>query len=118
MPSYNGLASVFDLVLSLGLALLIYRLLGPSLHELLDKVIRIPEGTAFYLRALVLILICVALSRVVTGIQQKPDAHALEYVWAVGSHLSDVLESAFMVILAYATLVTVLIVVLRPKNGQ
>ena len=102
----------------LGVALLVYRLIGPSLRGLLDKTIRIPEGAAFYMRALVLILFCLALSKVVTGVQLKPDAHAIEYVWAVGSHLSDVLESVFGALLAYVAFVTILVVVLRPKNEQ
>ncbi len=118
MTNYNGLASFFDLVLSLSLSLLIYRLIGASLRELLDRVIRMPEGTAFYMRALILILFCLALSKAVVGIQLKPEAHGIEYVWAVGSHLSEALESAFTVLLAYAALVTILVVVLRSKDGQ
>jgi hypothetical protein len=118
MPSHNTLAFLCDLILSVGVVLLVYKLLAPSLRELLDKIIRIPEGTAFYMRALALVLVCLALSKVIVGINLKSDAHAIEYVWTVGSHLSDVLENVFTTLLAFVVVVTVLVVVLRPKNGQ
>jgi hypothetical protein len=118
MFSHNSLAFVCDLLLSVGIVFLVYKLIASSLRELLDKIIRIPEGTTFYLRALALVLICLALSKVVVGISLKSDAHVIEYVWAVGSHLSDVLENVFTTLLAFVVVVTVLVVVLRPKNGQ
>jgi hypothetical protein len=52
------------------------------------------------------------------GIHEKPEAHAIEYVWAVAAHLSDVFQDTLMVLLAYVLVVTVLVVVLRFKNGQ
>jgi len=118
MPSHNAIAFLCDLVLSVGVVFLVYKLIAPSLRELLDKIIRMPEGTAFYLRALSLVLFCLALSKVITGVNLKSDAHAIEYVWAVGSHLSDVLDSLFMTLLAFVVVVTILVVVLRSKNGQ
>jgi len=118
MPSHNTLAFFCDLVLSVGVVFLVYKLIAPSLRELLDKIIRMPEGTAFYLRALALVLVCLALSKVIVGIHLKADAHVIEYVWAVASHLSDVLENVFTALLAFVVVVTVLVVVLRPKNGQ
>jgi len=118
MLSHNFLAFLCDLILSIAIAFLVYRLIAPSLRELLDKIVRLPEGTTFYLRAFGLVLFCVALSKVITGIRLKSDAHAIEYVWAVGSQLSDVLDNVFVALLAFVVVVTVLVVILRPKNGQ
>jgi hypothetical protein len=77
-----------------------------------------PEGTAFYMRALVLIFLCVVLSKVITGVHQKPDANFMEYVWAVAGDISGVFENLFTTLLVYVGLVTVFVVVLRPKNEQ
>ena len=118
MPAYNAAAFLSDLILSLVVVVLIYTLIAPSLRGLLEKVIRLPEGTAFYMRALGLVLACLALSRTIVGIQQKPEAHAIEYVWAVAAHLSEVFQDTLMVLLAYVLVVTILVVVLRFKNGQ
>jgi len=116
MPAYNAVAFLFDLVSAVGLVLVLYALLGKNLRELLDKVIRLPAGSAFYMRALVLILLCGALSKVISGVHQKPDAHFMEYVWAVAGDISNVFDNLFTILLAYVAIVTVLVVVLRPKN--
>ena len=58
MPAYNAAAFLLGLCISVGLVLILYTLLGKSLRELLDRVIRLPAGTTFYVRALVLILLC------------------------------------------------------------
>jgi hypothetical protein len=118
MPAYNAVAFLFDLFISIGIVLLVYKLIGKSLRELLDKVIRMPEGTAFYMRALVLIFLCVVLSKIITGVHQKPDAHFMEYVWAVAGDISGVFENLFATLLVYVGVVTVLVVVLRPKNER
>jgi hypothetical protein len=116
MPAYNAVAFLFDIAIAIGLVLVIYTLLGKNLRELLDKVIRLPAGSAFYMRALVLILLCGALSKVISGVHQKPDAHFMEYVWAVAGDISSVFDNLFTILLAYVAIVTVLVVVLRPKN--
>lgn len=116
MPAYNAAAFLFDLVISVTVILIIYNLLGKSLRELLDKVVRIPAGTSFYMRALLLVLFCTALSKVVSGIHQKPDAHFMEYVWAVATDISGVFDNLILIILAYVAVVTILVVVLKPKN--
>jgi hypothetical protein len=118
MPTYNTVAFLCDLILSLLVVVLIYRLIAPSLRELLDRIVRLPEGTTFYIRVLGLVLACLALSRTIVGIHEKPEAHAIEYAWAVAAHLSDVFQDALMVLLAYVLVVTILVVVLRFKNGQ
>lgn len=116
MPAYNAVAFFFDVVISVGIALAFYTLLGKSLRELLDKVIRLPAGSAFYMRALVLVMLCGALSKVISGIHQKPEDHFIEYVWAVARDVSNVFDNLFVILLIYVAIVTVLVVVLKPKN--
>lgn len=118
MPNYNAAAFVSGLFLAIGSAFVVYALLRGSLRKLLDGVTNIPEGTDFYLRALGLILFLVALAGVISGARQKPDAHFMEYVWAVAGQLSGVFQNLFIVLLVYLGLITVLVAVLRPKNGK
>jgi hypothetical protein len=118
MPAYNAAAFVFDVCIGIGVALVVYALLRGSLRKLLDRVIDVPEGTKFYLRALVLILLSVALNKVIVGVHLKPDAHFMEYVWAVASDMSGIFENLFVVLLVYLGLITVLVVVLKPKNAK
>ena len=116
MPSCNAVAFFFDVVISVGIVLALYNLLGKGLQVLLDKVIRLPAGSTFYMRALLLILLCGALSKVISGVHQKPDAHFMEYVWAVAGDISNVFDNLFVVLLVYVAIITVLVVVLKPKN--
>lgn len=118
MPAYNAVAFFFDVVISVGIALALYTLIGKSLRELLDKTIRLPAGSNFYMRALILILLCAALSKILNGVHQKPDAHFIEYVWAVAGDISNVFDNVFGILLGYTTIVTILVVVLKPKNEQ
>lgn len=118
MPAYNAAAFLFDMLISVGIVLALYSLLGKNLRELLDKVIRLPAGSTFYMRALVLMLLCGAFSKVISGVHQKPDAHFMEYVWAVAADMSGVFDNMLLILLAYVAIVTVLVVVLRPKNEQ
>jgi Kef-type K+ transport system membrane component KefB len=80
MPAYNAVAFLFDLLISVAIVLLIYTLLGKNLCELLDKTIRLPAGRTFYMRALAVVLLCGALTKVIGGIHQKPGDHFMEYV--------------------------------------
>jgi len=118
MPTYNAAAFAADVLLGIGVALVVYSLLAASLRRLLDAIIALPDGTAFYLRALALILVCVALNKVIVGVHMKPDAHFMEYVWAVAGDLSGVFNNLFVVLLVYLGLITVLVAVLKPKNGR
>lgn len=70
------------------------------------------------MRALILILLCAALSKILNGVHQKPDAHFIEYVWAVAGDISNVFDNVFGILLGYTTIVTILVVVLKPKNEQ
>lgn len=116
MPAYNAIAFLFDLLISVGLVLLIYTLLGKSLRELLDRVVRVPAGSTFYMRALVVVLLCGTLTKVISGIHLKPGDHFMEYVWAVARDVSNIFDNVFVILLIYVAIVTILLVVLKPKN--
>lgn len=116
MPTYNAVAFFLDLVISVGIVLLLYTLLGKSLSELLDKTIRFPAGRTFYMRALGVALLSGALTKVISGIHQKPDDHFMEYVWAVARDISNVFDNLIVILLVYVGIVTILVVVLKPKN--
>ena len=118
MPAYNAAAFVVDCVIGVGIALAVYAWLQSSLRQLLNNVIKMPAGTSFYLRSLALILLCSALTKVITGIHMKPEAHVVEYVWAVASDIGGVFENLFAALLVYLALITILVVVLRPKDGK
>jgi|SRR5690242_3370560 hypothetical protein len=116
MPAYNAVAFFFDLVIAVGIVLLLYTLLCKSLRELLDRVIRLPAGSTFYIRALVVVLLAGALTKVISGIHQKPGDHFMEYVWAVARDVSNIFDNLIVILLVYVAIVTILVVVLKPKN--
>lgn len=116
MPAYNAAAFLFEVAISVGIVFAVYTVLGKSLRELLDRTIRLPAGSVFYMRVLILVLLCEALSKVITGVHLKPDAHFIEYVWAVAGDVSSLFENVFGIVLGYTAIVTILVVVLKPKN--
>ncbi len=118
MHAHNYTAFFVTFVIGIGIALVLYALLRNSLRELLKSVVGIPEGTAFYMRALVLILLFEAASKVMAQFNLNPGAHFMEYVWAAAGHLSEVFENLSINLLIYLGLITVLVVVLKPKNGK
>jgi len=118
MHAHNGAAFVVTFVIGIGVALVLYALLRNSLRELLNSVVRMPEGTAFYLRSLVLIFLFAAVSKVLVQFDLKPEAHFMEYVWAAAARVSDLFENLAIYLLIYLGLVTVLVAVLKPKNGK
>jgi hypothetical protein len=118
MPTCNAIAFVADFVIGVGIALVTYGLLRRNMQTLLDNLIEIPGGAAFYLRAFLLVLVAVALEKVITGVHMKPEAHFMEYVWAVAGDLSGVFGNLFVVLLVYLGLITVLVAVLRPRHGK
>ncbi len=118
MPAYNAIAIAFDVVLGLFIAWITYRILRKSLGGVLDETIGIPAATTFYLRSLSIILTFVVLKSVVTGINQKPEARFMEYVWAVAGDMSKIFENTFTVLLIFVVMVTIVIAVLRRLNVQ
>jgi hypothetical protein len=118
MPAYTAVAFAFKFFLSLGIALLLYYLVRKSAAAVLHNVIPIPEGTTFYLRALALSLLFIAGSVAITSVDAKPEFHFMQYVWAVTGSLADVFQETALTLLAYVALMTILIVVLKPRNEK
>jgi hypothetical protein len=117
MTTYRAIAFVVNIGIALGLAFALYALLQQSLRVVLDRVIRLPAGTSFYLRALLLIFFLVALSTAVgSQFDLKPDAHFMQYVWLIAADMAHFFENVFWGLLAYLAMVTVLLVVLKVKN--
>jgi hypothetical protein len=117
MEKYRTIASLITLVLGLGIAWIVYAILAKSLRELLDQFIRIPAGVTFYLRSLALIVTFISLSKFVLTLDDK-QTHFMDYVWNVASAISSTFESLAYIVLVYLLLITVVLVVLKPKNER
>ena len=117
MGNLVGFAILF--LLSLVLALAIWLAISPSLRGLLNQVLKLSDGTTFYLRTLLVgLLLGVGAGVVSTTFDLKPGSHFMEYVWRAASGLENVLQFFFGFVLAYLLLVTILVAVLRPRHEQ
>lgn len=117
MATHRAIAYVVNFAIAVGLAFGLYAMLQQSLRALLDRVVRLPAGTNFYLRALLLVFLLVALSTTIgSQFELKPDAHFMEYVWVIAANMAHFFESVFAGLLAYLAMVTVLVAVLKVKN--
>jgi uncharacterized membrane protein (UPF0182 family) len=117
MLLYNLLAFLVLVVVSLGIALLIYRLLRGDLRDLLSPALKIPGGTSFFLRALLIVLLFSALAGSIgKEFSLKAEARFIEYVWSINSGLKDVFQNSLLSLLGYLVLITVLVATLKPKN--
>ena len=114
----NIIGFVILLVISIGAALLVYAIVQKYLRSLLDKVIRIKAGTAFYVRLFLIGLVFIALSAALdVEFSLKQGAAVMEYVWKIADGLSNVFGQTTLFIFGYLILVTVLIAALRKKHG-
>ena len=119
MTSHNlaGFVILFGLALLLTFA--IWAFVSKSLQSLLDQALKLPDGTAFYLRSFLLGLLLAALAGALgTSFALKPGDPFMEYVWKVAAGLQEVCEFVFAFLLGYLVLVTVLVAVLRAKHEQ
>jgi hypothetical protein len=105
-------------ILGVGIALLVYGLLRESLSTLLSQLVVLPEATTFYLRAFVILLLFAGIGGGITDINVKPDARLMEYFLEVSTESSGVFQQILLTLLAYVGLVTLMVVVLRPKNEK
>ena len=117
MSAFNTEGFVAQAVISCLLAFLAYRLIAKTLQGVLSRTLRMPEGTDFYLRVLLIVLLCESLSNCSLP-DLKPDAHFIEYVWNIAGVAAKVLQDMGWILLSYAALVTVMIVVLKPQNER
>lgn len=117
MGNLGGFLILF--VLSFVLTFAIWAALSPSLRGLLNQVLKLSDGTTFYLRTLLIGLLLSAAAGVVdTTFDLKPGSAFMEYVWRVASGFENVLQFFFGFMLVYLLLVTILVAVLRPRHEQ
>jgi hypothetical protein len=115
----NILGFVILLIISIGAALLVYALVKKYLSELLDKVVKLKAGTAFYVRIYLIGLVFIALSAALNvEFSLKEGAVVMEYVWKVADGLSTMFGQTILFIFGYLILVTILVAVLRKKHGK
>jgi hypothetical protein len=119
--SYDFLGYLVQLVLVVAVMLGIYALLRGSLRKLLDELLKLPAGTTFYLRSLLLVFLLAGLSKTVGDKFSHEEGTAfMEYVWDVASTLQGVLELSLWWFIIYLVQITILTAVLhrRMKNEQ
>ena len=116
---YNLAGFVILLLLSFGLTLAIWAAVSKSLKALLDQVVKLPDGTTFYVRSfLILILLGAAAGANGPAFNLKITDPFMEYVWRVTGGLEDVCQYLLGILLGYVALVTVLVIVLRFRHEQ
>lgn len=105
------------LVFSILAALIVDRVLRPSLRGLIDSLVEMPEATEFYVRAFTTSIILAVLAHVFGATYSlKPGARFMEYVWEVATNLDTSLQNIYIVILVFATIVVILVAALRRKR--
>jgi hypothetical protein len=115
--SGNLVTFAVALLTSFGAAFAIQRLLQRNVAALLDQIIGLQAGTAFYSRVLGLCLYLAAAAGALGGtFDLKADARFMEYVWKVASVLSNTFFGQLLVLLAFLTLMTVLVTLLRRRG--
>lgn len=105
-------------ILALATAIVVHLLIRTSLRGLLDETIKLPAGTTFYTRILLIGLLFIALSATLkTGFTLNDGAAFMEYVWRVGDGLSSAFGNICLFLVGYLFIVTILVAVLRRKRG-
>ncbi len=108
-----------QLVLVLALMLVFYALLHASLRDLLNELLKVPAGTRFYLRALLLILLSAGLGQTVgDAFTHKEGTAFMEYVWDVAATVGKALEMSFWWFIIYLVQITILTAALRRRHVQ
>jgi hypothetical protein len=119
MSPQNLAGFLILLALSLALTFAIWALVSKSLEGLLNQVLKLPDGTAFYLRSFLIGLLLAAFAGGFgTNFNLKPGDPFMEYVWRVAAGLQEVCQYFFGFLLGYLILITILVAVLRAKHEQ
>jgi hypothetical protein len=119
MTTYNLAGYLILLLISLVLTFVIWAAVSKSLQGLLNQVVKLPDGTSFYLRTFLIgLLLAAAAGGVGTVFEFKAGDPFMEYVWKVASGFESVCQYFFGFLLGYLVLVTVLVAVLRAKHEQ
>ena len=116
--SANLIGYSVQLILVVGLAIAVYRLIRPSLGALLDQLLALPAGTEFFLRALLLLLMFAGLQEAVGDRwNHEPGTAFMEYVWDIASTLGNSIETVYWFIVIFLVLMTILTSVLRRRHA-
>ncbi len=111
--NYNFIGFITLLILSGGVAIIIYTILNRSLRKLIEEAVKIPSSTIFYVRIFQICLILISLSAVIDRHWNlKQDAAAMEYVWNAASGISSALLGIAIFLSVYLILTTILVSVL------
>ena len=119
MTSYNLLSFSILLLLAFALTAVIWTAVSKSLQGLLNQVVKLPDGTVFYLRTFLIgLLLAAASGGIGTEFNLKTSDPFMEYVWKVASGLQNVVLYMLWLLLGYLALITVLVAVLRSRHEQ
>ena len=107
-------------IVSLGLVMLLYRLVNGFLRSLLDDLLNMPAATSFYSRLLLVSMVLIG----VAGISDASfeglgeDAEVMEYIWGLIEFFEAVLSPILIIIGLFLVAVTVLLAALKPRSEQ
>ena len=119
MTSQNLSGFLILLLAAFGLTTVIWTTVSKSLQGLLNQVVKLPDGTVFYMRTfLIALLLAAASAGMGTEFDLKAGAHFMEYVWKIASGLENVFLYMLWLLLGYLALITVLVAVLRSRHEQ
>jgi len=112
------IAFIASFLIVFAIAILVDRVLRPSLRQLLQEITGLPAATEFYLRSFMIVIFFIAVASALGSSHSdlKADSHFMEYVWAVASDLKDALQGIFGALLGYVTLITILVAALRRRQ--
>jgi hypothetical protein len=117
--SANIYAFLALFVLSAAVAVGLFLPLRDALQGLLQRAVRLPDGITFYLRSFFVLLFFSALGGALgVTFDLKPGSPFMEYVWKVGSGLSNVLGQMLLYLGAYLVLTTVILATLKIKDDK
>ncbi len=116
--SPRSIAFCISFVIVIAIAVLVDRLIRPSLRKLLEEITALPPATDFYLRSFAIVIFFMAIATAVgsTHSDVNPGAHFMEYVWSISTDVKDVLQGIFGVLLGYVAMITILVAALRRRQ--
>jgi predicted PurR-regulated permease PerM len=116
--SPRSIAFCVSFVVVVAVALLVYRLIRPSLRQLLEEITILPSATEFYLRSFAIIVFFVAVSSALgsTHSDLNSTSRFMEYVWSIADTLKSSMEGIFAVLLGYVAMITILVASLRRRQ--
>ncbi len=119
MTSYNLLSFSILLLMAFGLTAVIWTAVSKNLQGLLNQVVKLPDGSVFYMRTFLIgLLLAAASGGIGTEFNLKTTDHFMEYVWKVASGLQNVVLYMLWLLLGYLALITVLVAVLGSRHEQ